>query len=98
MSNSLILPDSVVLSDDRKELFFRVKTEIDVQKPELLMEMYGVDRLFRITEAKASLRSADGNILAVYASALETDFNGPDGAALIETVNSFRATEREFGF
>ena len=98
MSNSQILPESVVLSSDKKELSFRVKSEIEVQKPELLMETYGVDRLFRITEAKASLRSSDGNLLAVFASALEKDFEGSDGAVLVQSVKSFQATEREFGF
>merc|ERR1712183_442077 len=41
--------DSVRLSEDSKELSFKITTEIDVQKPELLMETYGVDRLSRIT-------------------------------------------------
>jgi hypothetical protein len=71
-----------------------LKSEIEVQKPELLMEQYGVDRLYRITTAKASLEANDGNIMAVFASALETDFNGPDGVALQQTVDSFVATDQ----
>lgn len=94
MSNSIILPESVKLSDDNKELTFAIKAEIEVQKPELLMETYGVDRLFRVTLGKVSLRSNDGNIMAVFASALESDFKGPDGTALQETVDSFVAIER----
>ena len=83
------------ISPDGKELTFRLKTEIEVQKPELLLEQYGVSRLFRITLAKASLNSDDGNIMAVFASALEKDFtNGVDGPALEETVKSFFPTKQ----
>jgi hypothetical protein len=84
--------DSISVSPDGKELSFRLKTEIEVQKPELLMEQYGVSELFRITLAKATLDSNDGNIMAVFASALEQDFNnGVDGPALEATVKSFQA-------
>jgi hypothetical protein len=85
--------ENVQLSKDGKDLTFRVITEIDVQKPELLLEQYGVSRLFRITLAKVTLGSNDGNIMAVFASALEQDYNnGVDGVALEDTVRSFRAT------
>lgn len=85
----------VKVSDDGKELCFRLKTEIDVQKPDLLMEQSGVSQLFRITLAKATLNSNDGNIMAVFGSALEQDFdNGTDGPALEETVKSFVAIEQ----
>jgi hypothetical protein len=94
MANSVIFPDSIKLSDDKKEMQFTIKTEIEVQKPELLMEMYGVNQLFRLTKAKASLRSNDGNIMAVFASALEQDFKGSDGNALDEAVNSFQVTDQ----
>jgi hypothetical protein len=77
-----------------KILRFQIKSEIDVQKPELLMEQYGVDRLYRITVAKASLESNDGNLMAVFASALEVDFNGHDGKALQQVVDSFVATDQ----
>jgi hypothetical protein len=88
--------DNVQVSPDGKELTFRLRTEIDVQKPELLLEEYGVSQLFRITVAKATLNSGDGNLLAIFASALESDFNnGVDGPALEEVVNSFVATKRE---
>jgi hypothetical protein len=84
--------DAVSVSRDGKELTFRLKTEIDVQKPDLLMEEYGVSQLFRVTLAKATLNSNDGNIMAVFASALEMDFsNGIDGPALQDTVDSFVA-------
>ena len=94
VSNTQILADSLFLAPDGKELRFKLKTEIDVQKPELLMETYGVSQLFRITTAKASLRSNDGQMLAVFASALEQDFMGPDGVALQEAVDSFEVTDR----
>ena len=55
--------ENVNVSPDGKELTFRLRTEIDVQKPELLMEQFGVAQLFRITVAKASLEASDGNIL-----------------------------------
>jgi len=84
----------VKVSEDGKELTFRLKTEIEVQKPELLMEQMGISQLFRITVAKATLNSKDGNIMAIFASALEQDFNnGLDGPALEDTVNSFVATQ-----
>ena len=89
---SKVLED-VKVSPDGKELSFKLTTEIDVQKPELLMEQYGVSQLFRVTVARATLNSNDGNIMAVFASALQQDFNnGADGPALQESVDSFVAT------
>jgi hypothetical protein len=83
------------ISSDGKDLTFRLKTEIEVQKPELLMEEFGISQLFRITVAKATLNSNDGNILVVFASALEQDFNnGVDGPALEDTVKSFVAIDQ----
>lgn len=55
--------EDVTVSPDGKEIFFRLRTEIEVQKPELLMEQMGVSQLFRITVAKASLKSSDGNLM-----------------------------------
>jgi hypothetical protein len=55
--------DKVSISPDGKELYFRLRTEIDVQKPELLLEQYGISQLFRVTVAKATLNSSDGNIM-----------------------------------
>ncbi|CAB9519642.1 expressed unknown protein [Seminavis robusta] len=92
--NTMIDPESVSLSEDKMEIRFRMRTEIDVQKPELLMETYGVRQLFRLTTAKATLNSNDGNIMAVFASALEQDFNGRDRDALEEAVDSFTATDQ----
>jgi hypothetical protein len=86
--------NAIIDPTNDKILRFMTKTEIEVQKPELLMEQYGVDRLYRITTAKVSLESNDGNIMAVFASALETDFNGPDGLALQQVVDSFVATDQ----
>lgn len=98
VTNTIMDKDSVKVSADGKVLTFKLKTEIDVQKPDLLMEQYGVSRLFRVTVARASLESSDGNLLAAFASALESDFNGPDGASLQKAVDSFKVVEREFGF
>jgi hypothetical protein len=89
-----IVPNSLALSEDGMTLYFSLKSEIEVQKPELLLEQTGFSELFRITLAKASLASKDGNIMAVFASALEQDFNGPDGEALKETVASFAVTDQ----
>ena len=94
VSKAVILPDSLSVSADGLELYFTLRTEIEAQKPELLMEQYGVSQLFRITCAKASLASKDGNIMAVFASALEQDYNGPDGAALRNAVASFTVTDQ----
>lgn len=92
VSNTVIVPDSITVSPDGKELFFELKTEVEVQKPELLLEQTGVSELIRITIAKASLRSNDDNLMVVFASALEADSKGPDGVALREAVNSFEVT------
>jgi len=94
ISNTKIVPNSLLISADGRELSFQLKTEIEVQKPELLLEQYGVSELYRITAAKASLRSNDGNMMAIFASALQQDFAGPDGAALQASVNSFQPIDR----
>lgn len=94
ISNTKIVPDSLIISADGRELSFQLRTEIDVQKPELLLEQYGVRELYRITAAKASLRSNDGNMMAIFASALEQDWQGPDGAALQQSVASFQAIDQ----
>jgi len=94
VSVAVLDKDSVALSQDGKTLSFSMKQEISVQKPELLMEEMGVSRLFRTTVAKATLDSDDGNLLAVFASALDQDFSGPDGVALRKTVDSFIATKQ----
>lgn len=85
--------ESVDVTPDGKTLTFKLRTEIEVQKPELLLEQMGVSQLFRVTVAKATLDSNDGNIMAIFASALEQDYtNGVDGPALEDTVKSFEAT------
>lgn len=92
-ARTLVVPDSVSVSDDGKSLFFSLATDIDVQKPELLLEQTGVSELKRITLAKATLTSGDGQMMAVFASALQQDYNGPDGVALKESIDSFVATD-----
>mmetsp|Transcript_15112 Transcript_15112/g.32805 ORF Transcript_15112/g.32805 Transcript_15112/m.32805 type:complete len:286 (-) Transcript_15112:895-1752(-) len=86
--------DSVVLSPDGQTLTFSMKQEINVQKPELLMEEIGLSQLFRTTVAKATLASNDGQMMAVYASAMDQDYAGPDGPALQKAVGSFIATDQ----
>lgn len=58
------------------------------------MESMGVSELYRVTLAKASLGSKDGNLMVVFASALEQDFMGSDGVGLREAVDSFRVVDR----
>ena len=86
--------DSVALSSDGTTLTFSLKQEINVQKPELLMEQEGISELFRTTLAKATLASNDGQMMAVFASALDQDYAGPDGVALQKAVDSFMATDQ----
>ena len=54
----------------------------------------GVSELFRTTVAKATLASNDGQMMAVFASALDQDYAGPDGPALRKAVDSFLATDQ----
>lgn len=91
---SRLVPDSLVLSADGKTLAFSLTNEIDVQKPELLMEQQGIDRLIRMTLVKATLTSNDGNLMAIFASALEQDYKGPDGPALQQCIDSFVVTDQ----
>ena len=93
-AKTLVVPNSVSVSEDGKSLFFSLSTDIDVQKPELLMEQMGVSELKRITLAKATLTSGDGQMMAVFASALQQDFDGVDGDALRESVKSFVAMDQ----
>lgn len=93
-SSTELVPGSITVSDDGKDLNFQLKTELEVQKPELLMEQYGVSKLIRITVVKATLRSNDGNLMAAFGSALEKDFNGPDGALLTDAIRSFQAKDQ----
>mmetsp|Transcript_14133 Transcript_14133/g.21199 ORF Transcript_14133/g.21199 Transcript_14133/m.21199 type:complete len:290 (-) Transcript_14133:1-870(-) len=93
-ARTFLVPNSVSVSEDGLTLRFEMATEIDVQKPELLLEQTGVSELKRITLAKATLTSADGQMLAVFASALQQDFDGVDGVALKDAVDSFVATDQ----
>lgn len=93
--NSAVLDrNSVVVSPDTKTMTFTFRQQINVQKPELLMEEMGVSELFRTTVAKATLASNDGQMMAAFASALDQDFNGPDGVALQKAIDSFMATDQ----
>jgi len=88
-SQTVLVPGSVSVSEDGKTLLFELRTRIDVQKPELLMEQMGVSELVRVTLARAELHSGDGQIMACFASALQQDFEGADGVALRKTIESF---------
>lgn len=90
-SKTKVVKDSITVSPDGKELRFLLRTEVDVQRPELLLEQTGVSELFRVTSAKASLQSDDGNMLAIFASALEADWKTQDGVALEASVDSFKS-------
>jgi hypothetical protein len=94
-SRTEVVPGSVSVSEDGKVLTFRLITDIDVQKPELLMEQTGFSELKRITQAKATLTSGDGQMMAVFASALQQDFQGEDGNALQNAVDSFVAINQQ---
>ena len=93
-ARTFLVPNSVSLSEDGLTLYFRLATDIDVQKPDLLLEQTGVSELKRITLAKATLTSGDGQMMAVFASALQQDFNGVDGVALKDAVDSFVALDQ----
>ena len=58
------------------------------------METMGVSELYRTTLAKAMLTSKDGNIMVVYASALDQDYEGVDGVGLRKAVDSFVALDQ----
>lgn len=93
--NTAILDrQSVSLSPDAKTMTFSLRQQINVEKPELLMEQEGISELYRTTLAKATLSSNDGQMMAVFASALDQDFKGPDGYALQKAIDSFVATDQ----
>ena len=58
------------------------------------MEQTGMSELVRVTLAKATLDSNDGQMMAVFASALRQDFMDVDGPALKECVDSFVALDQ----
>lgn len=88
-STTVLVPGSVAVSEDGKTLLYELRTNVDVQKPELLMEQTGYSELVRVTLGRAELRSNDGQIMACYASALQQDYDGGDGEALRDTIQSF---------
>lgn len=70
-------------------LTFQLRTDIDVQKPELLMEQEGVSELVRFTDAKATVNSK-GDMLIIYAGALNQYYQKEEGAMLRESVRTFQ--------
>jgi hypothetical protein len=94
-TKTTLLPDTVSVSEDGKTLNFQLQTEIDVQKPELLLEQTGVSELVRITLCKTTLTSNDGQMMGVFASGLKQDLEGTaDGKAMRESVESFVALDQ----
>ena len=90
-----LVRDSIRLTEDGTELYYQLRTIIPVQKPELLLEQTGQSELVRITIVKSSLQSKDGNLMTIYASALQDDYyNSQDGSLLQQTVNSFQPTNQ----
>lgn len=94
LSATKIVPGSVQLLDNDQILQFELRTDINVQKPDLLLEQTGSDQLIRKTLARATLKSQDGQLMAVFASALSQDWEGEDGKAMRVAVGSFTATNR----
>ena len=70
-------------------LTFQLRTDIDVQKPELLMEQEGVSELVRFTDAKATI-NGKGDMLVIYAGALNQYYQKEEGAMLRESVRTFQ--------
>lgn len=94
-TKTVVVKDSVRMSEDKKSLYFELRSDVDVQKPELLMEQMGVSELHRITLGRAELRSGNGQMMVCYASALDIDYDKGDGAALREVIDSFVAFEQK---
>eukprot|EP00520_Triparma_pacifica_P011121 CAMPEP_0118641946 /NCGR_PEP_ID=MMETSP0785-20121206/5579_1 /TAXON_ID=91992 /ORGANISM="Bolidomonas pacifica, Strain CCMP 1866" /LENGTH=206 /DNA_ID=CAMNT_0006533477 /DNA_START=164 /DNA_END=781 /DNA_ORIENTATION=- len=67
-ARSVVVPSSPTFINDT-ELRFRLRADIEVQKPDLLMEQEGVSELIRYTDAKALLTKG-GEMYVIYASAL----------------------------
>jgi hypothetical protein len=69
----------------------QIKTPIRVQRPDLLEKERGVRELYRLTYAKGLMRG-NGTFLMCWCGALNTDWEGPDGAkdVLAAVVDSFR--------
>jgi len=94
INTAILDQNSISVSQDGMTLIFTMRQQINVEKPELLMETMGVSELYRTTVAKATLDSKDGNMMAVFASALDQDYNGADGVALRKAVDSFNALDQ----
>lgn len=74
---SVVLDDTIEQKGDT--LTFMIKTPIKVMKPDQLEAEKGVRELYRLTYAKGIMRG-DGTFLLCWAGALNTDWEGPDGA------------------
>jgi len=93
-SRTKILDDSIKVSNDGKTLQFQLRAEIDVNKPDLLLEQIGLSELYRITLARAELHSNDGQLMACYASAMGQDYEGPDGESIRQVISSFTVKDQ----
>ncbi|GMH62370.1 hypothetical protein TrRE_jg12110, partial [Triparma retinervis] len=72
-ARSVVQPSSASFVSDT-ELRFRLRADIDVQKPELLMEQEGVSELIRYTDAKALLTKSGESHHAALQSAGKRPF------------------------
>ena len=85
-ARTLVVKGSPVLEESEGTLKFQLRSDIDVQKPELLLEQEGVSELVRFTDAKAVLKR--GEMYVIYAGALQ-QYQKSEGEALREAVSSF---------
>lgn len=89
-------PESIRVSPDEREISFVLSTRIDVQKPELLLEQMGVSELYRFTAVRALILPPDDDpfMMAIFGSALQQDWLGPDGTAIRTAVQSLHSLIR----
>ncbi|CAM9148557.1 unnamed protein product [Choristocarpus tenellus] len=74
---SEVIPSTVSLKGDTLE--FMMRSQIPVQRPDLLLQDQGVSELFRNTYVKAIMRG-DGTFAVIWSGALSTDWNNEGGA------------------
>ncbi|GMH55795.1 hypothetical protein TL16_g01994 [Triparma laevis f. inornata] len=72
---------------ENETLRFQLRSDIDVQKPELLLEQEGVSELVRFTDAKALIKK--GEMYVIYGGALRQFYEKEEGEALKDAVASF---------
>ncbi len=91
-AKTLVVTDPAPVFASDSTLSFSLRTDIDVQKPDLLMEQEGVSELVRLTFAKAIV-AKDGSLFIIYAGGLKQYMTGAsddEGRRLQEAVDTFR--------